>query len=132
MPEADFQRIGMLVQNAVLLMVLWFMGFAYSVPALTYYTATYGDDSNPGSSALPWRSIQKAANTLLPGDTVMVLPGEYDERVTTSRGGTGENGRIVFEATGSVVTRGFVINHSYITARGFEITGHWVFGKFSG
>jgi len=31
----------------------------------TYYVATTGRDSNPGTIAQPWRTIQKAANTVV-------------------------------------------------------------------
>src|SRR2546430_6204833 len=44
-------------------------GFAQG--GATYYVAPTGSDSNPGTSAAPWRTIQKAANTLNGGDTVI-------------------------------------------------------------
>jgi len=45
--------------------------------AATYYVATDGDDSNPGTESQPWRTIQKAAATLVAGDTVYIKPGVY-------------------------------------------------------
>jgi hypothetical protein len=36
-----------------------------------------GSDSNPGTQAQPFRTIQKAANTVNPGDTVIVENGVY-------------------------------------------------------
>jgi hypothetical protein len=39
-------------------------------------------DANPGTAALPWKTIQKAANAARPGDTCLVQPGTYPERVT--------------------------------------------------
>jgi hypothetical protein len=89
-----------------------------------YYVSTGGNDANPGTADAPWRSIQAAANRVLPGDTVRVLEGSYSERVTTARGGTGEDARITFEAVGRVIMRGWVINHAYISIVGFELTGH--------
>lgn len=89
-----------------------------------YYVATDGNDANPGSMAQPWRTIQKAANTLVAGDTVIVRVGTYPERITTVRGGTNESSRIIFEAEGQVTMRGWVVNHAYITLNGFDITGH--------
>ncbi len=38
-----------------------------------------GDDANPGTEDRPWHTLQKAANTALPGDTVLVKDGEYVE-----------------------------------------------------
>ncbi len=65
-----------------LLLVLW-----SSLNAATYYVATSGSDSNPGTLALPWASIQKAANTLLPGDTALIREGIYNERVLLQNSG---------------------------------------------
>ncbi|HET6383095.1 MAG TPA: DUF1565 domain-containing protein [Armatimonadota bacterium] len=52
-----------------------------------YVDAATGDDSNPGTAARPWRTIQKAANTLEPGDTVLVSDGLYVENGAPSGGG---------------------------------------------
>jgi hypothetical protein len=42
-----------------------------------YFVSTTGDDANPGTSAAPWRTMQRAANTVVAGDRVNVLPGNY-------------------------------------------------------
>lgn len=42
-----------------------------------YYVATTGNDSNPGTKEEPWATIQKAAKTLKPGDTVYIRGGTY-------------------------------------------------------
>ena len=57
----------------------------------TYYVATNGNDSNPGTISQPWRTIQKAASTLVAGDTAYVRAGTYNERVTPQRSGSAEN-----------------------------------------
>jgi hypothetical protein len=44
-------------------------------------------DANPGTLALPWLTIQHAADVAQPGDTIVVYPGSYD-RVTINAGGT--------------------------------------------
>ena len=46
-----------------------------------YYVALTGNDSNPGTQGQPWRTIQKAANTMVAGDSTTVLAGNYSERV---------------------------------------------------
>ena len=56
--------------------------------AATYYVSPSGSDSNPGSSAQPWRTVQKAANAAAAGDTVMVRAGTYYERVQINVSGT--------------------------------------------
>jgi parallel beta-helix repeat protein len=47
--------------------------------ATTYYVAPppAGDDGNPGTLASPWATIQHAADTVQPGDTVQVRAGNY-------------------------------------------------------
>jgi hypothetical protein len=47
--------------------------------AATYYVATTGSDSNPGTEALPLRTIAFAYGKTNPGDTVIVKPGTYTE-----------------------------------------------------
>jgi hypothetical protein len=47
----------------------------------TFYVATNGNDANPGTESRPWRTIQKAANTVVAGDTVYVRGGTYNESV---------------------------------------------------
>jgi hypothetical protein len=94
---------------------------ATTLPAATYYTAFDGDDGNPGSAAQPWRTIQKAVNTLVAGDMVIVREGDYNERITTVRGGTSDSNRINFQADGEVTMKGWVISHPFITVRGFRV-----------
>ena len=64
---------------------------SFSLFANSYYVATNGDDSNPGSDSQPWRTIQKAANTLVAGDTVFIKAGIYNERVIVQNSGTANN-----------------------------------------
>ena len=42
-----------------------------------FYVSTTGSDSNPGTSALPWRTLQHASNIADDGDRVTVRPGAY-------------------------------------------------------
>lgn len=44
----------------------------------TYYVATNGSNLNPGTEALPWLTLYKAASVLVAGDTVYVKAGTYD------------------------------------------------------
>lgn len=94
-----------------------------TLPALAglYYVSAQGNDSNPGTQAQPWRTIQKAANTATAGNTVLVQAGDYPERVTLNRSGSAAS-PIRFEAQGTVVMRGFTVSANYVTIRGFEIT----------
>jgi hypothetical protein len=53
--------------------------FGQCASAATYYVATTGSDSNPGTQSAPFRHLSKAALTASqPGDTVIVMDGTYD------------------------------------------------------
>src|SRR5215510_14179484 len=43
----------------------------------TFYVATNGSDSGPGSAAQPWASLQHAVDAIKPGDTILVQSGTY-------------------------------------------------------
>jgi len=45
--------------------------------AADYIVSPHGSDSNPGTEGQPWRSVAKANETLMPGDTARFLPGDY-------------------------------------------------------
>lgn len=65
--------------------------------ARTYHVAPHGDDSASGAAGTPLRTIQRGAELAQPGDTVLVAPGIYRERIAPPRGG--EPGRpIVFRS----------------------------------
>jgi hypothetical protein len=113
--------LGLRTMRIGLCLSLWLCARAMGAE---YWVAPDGDDSGPGTSDQPWRTIQQGANRAQPGDTIFVRSGHYPERVTTARGGTGSNARIVFRAVGLVEMRGWIIRHPYITIDGFGITGH--------
>jgi len=48
-----------------------------SAPLRTFYVATTGDDTANGSVATPWRTLQRAAQNVVPGDLIIVRPGRY-------------------------------------------------------
>ncbi|NJD52642.1 MAG: DUF1565 domain-containing protein [Candidatus Methanoperedens sp.] len=62
-----------------------------------YYVATNGNDGNSGSSSSPWRTIQHAADMASAGDTVYVMGGTYNEKVTITKSGSPGN-YIIFAA----------------------------------
>ncbi|NNF99357.1 MAG: hypothetical protein HKM93_08265 [Desulfobacteraceae bacterium] len=88
-----------------------------------YYVSTSGDDTGPGTAELPWRTIQKAADTILPGEIAVVKPGIYDEYVTISNSGDGEGERInIFSETRHTAKcLGFIIAADFVTIGGFDI-----------
>jgi parallel beta-helix repeat protein len=102
--------------------------------AANYTVATSGTDTNPGSAAQPWRTLQHAADQVVAGDSVTVLAGTY---VGFALGwSTPQNGTpaqpIVFTAQAGVLINqpnshtadGIDLEgSSYVTVQGFEVTG---------
>ncbi len=70
---------------------LMFFSLVKISQAATYYVETTGSDSNLGTEAQPWKTIQKAAQTAQAGDTVFIKQGTYNELVTPSNSGTAGN-----------------------------------------
>jgi hypothetical protein len=81
-------------------------------------------DTNSGSEAEPWSSIQHAADTVAPGDEVQVKPGSYDERVVVKKGGTAD-AKKTFRSVPSRSAKMFgfnVIGAPHVRIEGFDIT----------
>ena len=59
---------------------------AWLVAATLYVDGPNGSDSATGlTPATAWRTIQRAANVVNPGDVVIIQPGLYAESVTSTR-----------------------------------------------
>jgi hypothetical protein len=99
------------------------LGLSFSAQAATYYVSeASGDDTNVGTSReAPLRTVAKAHEKAVVGDTVRVLKGIYDTRVYIRRSGAPGN-PIVYEAEPGVVCVGFTVQASYVRIVGFEIT----------
>lgn len=101
----------------------------------SYYAATTGSDSNPGTKTAPWRTIQHAANTARAGSTVNVRGGIYEELVSIHVSGNASDGFITFRSyPGEIAVleaqhftpadrQGVLTihNQSYVRIEGFEI-----------
>jgi hypothetical protein len=67
----------------------------------TYYVdnnSPKASDTGPGTSAQPFRTINKAAQVLQPGERVIIASGTYRECVRPARGGTSAAQMISYEA----------------------------------
>jgi hypothetical protein len=51
----------------------------------TFHVATTGSDSDPGSAAQPWRTVQKALDALRPSQRAVVHAGTYDQALDLDR-----------------------------------------------
>lgn len=106
-----------------------FADFGFS--ASTFYVATNGNDSWNGTSSNfvsgstgPWLTIGHSASGRVPGDAVIVEPGNYPERVTVVASGT-SGSNIVFQSLPllTATMKGFYLNGSdYVTINGFNIS----------
>ena len=65
---------------------------------LRRHNAAPADDNGPGHKARPFRTINKAAQVLQPGERVVIASGTYRECVRPARGGTGPAQMISYEA----------------------------------
>lgn len=83
-------------------------------------------DANPGSEERPWKTIQRAAEAVQAGDTVCVMAGNYEGRVTFGPGTSGAEGnRITFRGLPrhAVTMQGFDTRHCHwLRIEGFTIT----------
>jgi len=62
-----------------------------------YYVSFTGKDKASGRKENPWRSIQNAANSVFPGDKVLIFSGVYNEQVIIGASGK-EHTPILFSA----------------------------------
>ncbi|MCF8365992.1 MAG: right-handed parallel beta-helix repeat-containing protein, partial [Bacteroidales bacterium] len=102
------------------------------------------DDENPGTESLPWLTIQHALDVALPGDSVLIREGIYEEALTSKNNGNAMEGHIVFAAfpgeavvidgTDATENIGLRIENSYLKFYNLEIynwsgTGIWMTGS---
>ena len=84
------------------------------VGAAEYHVAIKGSDANAGTTKLPFRTIQHAADLAQPGDVITVHAGIYRERVSPPRGGTSDQKRITYQAAPAervVITGSEAVDH---------------------
>jgi hypothetical protein len=111
--------------------------------ATEYYVAPTGSDSNPGTQASPFATLQKGADTAVAGDTVWLRGGTYKTTTPKSSGagielsksGTSDTNRIKYWAyagetplfdfsnlqiANGAYTFGIVIGGSWVHLKGLE------------
>jgi len=81
-----------------------------------YVDGAHGSDFNPGTQAQPWKTIQKAADTMPGGSTVLIFGGTYPEEVSINRS------NLTFITQGQVITYGFWITGDANSVKGFVVT----------
>ena len=71
---------------------------SWTLTAAEVHVATNGSDTAAGTLDSPFRSIQRAADALEPGDECIIHAGTYREWIKPPRGGTSETQRITYRA----------------------------------
>jgi len=103
----------------------------------TYYVSLQGNDSNPGSETQPFRTIQKAVDIVIAGDTILVRGGTYEliNTISITKSGNADNyftlrsypgERALLDFSGQSFggsNRGFMITGSFWHIEGFDIFG---------
>jgi hypothetical protein len=101
----------------------------------SFYVSTTGNDSDPGTEAAPWRTVQHAVDKARAGSIVNIREGVYEELVNINSSGNSSEGFITFksypgetailDATRFTPTsRSGILtihNQSYISVQGLEI-----------
>src|SRR5206468_6818857 len=91
------------------------------------------DDNGPGDKARPFRTINKAAQLLQPGERVIIAAGIYRECVRPARGGTGPTQMISYEAApgAKVIIKGSEVLKDGWPAgdRRYGLPGAWNAGR---
>ena len=111
----------------------------------TYYVATTGSDSNPGTSDRPWRNPQRCTTSpIKAGDTCIVRSGTYTDtdgngavvwvyNRTTTPSGTASGpitiksekplGAVIAVSSRNGLNTGFYVDKPYYVIEGFNISG---------
>ena len=101
----------------------------FSTHASTLYVSPGG--TGDGTSGNPFGRIANALAVAVAGDTVLLKPGTYSERVRTVRGGTSSSrlviraesdGKAILSSGAGNVVR---VSHPYVTIRGLVVDGQY-------
>jgi hypothetical protein len=91
------KRCGILLAGWILIVVL--MGHAQAANYYIDQAHRNSSDTNPGTAEMPWKTIQKANQTLRPGDTVFIRAGTYSGQIIQpGNSGTSDTSRIIYTA----------------------------------
>lgn len=84
----------------------------------TYYVATSGSDSNPGTAAAPFASVVHGASVLAAGDTLLIHAGLYRGQTQFSVSGTATapitiggygDGEVILDSSATAATSGWAL-----------------------
>jgi hypothetical protein len=112
-------------------LAIFFFSSSIALAATYYINVVNGNDNNSGTSSQPWKTIAKGANNAIAGDTVIVCPGVYSERLVPANSGS-SGAMITFKAEtartaildGTGIANSCVSlpeSRAYIRVEGFEL-----------
>ena len=96
--------------------VAYLAALTTAAQAAEFHVTTGGKDTDTGTQAAPFRTIQRAADCAQPGDVIVVHQGIYRERINPPRGGESDAKRIVYQAAPG----------ERVEIRGSEVVKNWV------
>ncbi len=123
------RNVPALLSAAVAFVVLLAVGRAQ---ATEYYVAPTGSDSNPGTMASPFATIQKGNDAAAAGDTVWLRAGTYysTKQITLSKSGTSDAKRTKFWAYQNEVPildcSKYVTTNKAADVAAILVTGNWL------
>lgn len=128
-----------LSRNALGRLTAFFLALAFvRAHGADFYVSTQGNDSNPGTSAQPFRTITRAYSLASPGVTITVMPGVYTDYskgwgLHLGASGTASSpitlrsqvrgGAVIDGQNLSDRNKGIYLDGSYNVVDGFEIRG---------
>ena len=104
--------------------------FISAAPIRTFYVATNGDDAADGATTRPWRTLQRAAQDVQPGDLIVARPGRYvgfvlgwdsPQNGTAANTFRGESGAIIDTRNNRTADGINLEGASFIVIEGFSI-----------
>ncbi len=157
-PKASLTHLVVLISYIVIIVIsstYFTMSLYKSTKAAgnTYYVATNGSDSNPGTEVQPFSTIQRGIGAVSTGDTILVRGGVYNENpdinnktniilknypgetpIVRGDSETHRYGIITIESSASYITLdGFTIDEEMIPVRydGGYINGVQIWGSYN-
>jgi hypothetical protein len=119
--------------NRFLLFPAVFFWFNSSL-AQNFYVATNGNDANNGTINAPWKTIQKAVNTVTAGGTIQIRGGVYPEKINVAKSGNSTSGFITIQnynwesvtvdasgIPGNSDNIFYLYNRNYVRIKGLEL-----------
>ena len=115
----------------ILLTFLFFIPL-YLQAQTNYFVETTGNDSNNGTEATPWQTIQHGVNQLNPGDILHIKAGTYFEKIDVDVSGTAsakitirnyQNDEVIISGAQSADNTSIIwTDNAYLLIQGLHIT----------